>query len=279
MASCSVSRTLLPAESVCHNSGCSKADISRVPLICPEQLPWCWAAKQHLIRLSVLTCTVMLKCTDSDTTCAALTGQAFAKHYNPLLSGETSHGSQYSSDKPPNTVVLRRFGEQPGPSLPSPSEHNEDDMQTATSQYTAPPSQDMHAASCPITLPALAQPTLHEVIETTIPMENAAESAKTTQGSSGQPAKQSSLGQQLSDALKLRNWKPNKPSQPSGKQGNLSLAIGAVSSQANLSLSPRTESAMLEAASELGFDNKENGACMTVMRAKPDLPPAEQVSG
>ncbi|DBA96519.1 TPA: hypothetical protein ACH3X1_015397 [Trebouxia sp. C0004] len=39
-------------------------------------------------------------------------GQAFDKHYNPLLSGEISHGSQHSSDKPSNAITFRCFGEQ-----------------------------------------------------------------------------------------------------------------------------------------------------------------------
>lgn len=212
-------------------------------------------------------------------------GQAFAKHYNPLLSGETSHGSQYSSDKTPNAVPLRRLGDAQAPqphSLPSPEQSSEHDSQTATSQYTAPPNQAMHALRGATTLTATAQHQetdkppvdkqgLADVCSGTpqgIRVQRTAGEGVTDQGIAGPrgvgqasrgvqagadpSSKQPSLGRQLDNALKLRNWKPNRPAGPSQLTDD-------VSSKSAVSLTPRTESAMMVAASQLGFDARLAG--------------------
>ena len=211
------------------------------------------------------------------------TGQAFAKHYNPLLSGETSHGSQYSSDKTSNAVPFKHFGDASNAnsqSLPTLEQSSEHDGQTATSHYTAPPSQAMLAPHGSTTLAAAAQP--EQLQETDKPPDDeqglahvgsgtpqgvgiqrtagegvanqgiagqrgANGPSRGLKGDAGQSSKQLSLGRQLGDALKLRNWKPNRQASPSQPADD-------VSSKPGLSLSPRTESAMMVAASELGFD-------------------------
>ena len=227
-------------------------------------------------------------------------GQAFAKHYNPLLSGETSHGSQYSSDKSPNAVPLKRLGEAQAPqpdiqSLPCPEQSSEHDSQTATSQYIAPPDQAMYALRGATTPTATAQPQkthkppgdkqqgLADVCSGTpqgIRVQRTADEGVTNQGIAGlggvgqasrglqggaDPAsKQPSLGRQLGDALKLRNWKPNRPAAPSQLTDD-------VNSKSAMSLSPRTESAMMVAASQLGFDARLAGNCQ--VPAQPTLLP------
>lgn len=231
----------------------------------------------------------------------SLAGQAFAKHYNPLLSGETSHGSQYSSDK--NAVAMRRFGE--AAQLNSHSSSPAQDSSTAgvhctaTSRYTAPPNQAMHAAHDPTTSPAAAaqMETYQNVDRPTDAGQDQADwgpgnphvvrgqgvaaqgrdgqggaggCEKGLQGVLGQSSKQSSLGRQLGDALKLRKWKPNR-------QPDLTPLADSTSPRPGPSLSPRTESAMMLAASELGFDAKQGGN--VGQSAKPTLPgsPSEAV--
>ena len=66
----------------------------------------------------------------------------------------------------------------------------------------------------------------------------------------GQSSKQSSLGRQLGDALKLCNWKASR-------QTGSRLPVNNASLKPAVSLSPRTESAMMVAASELGFDARQ----------------------
>ncbi len=79
--------------------------------------------------------------------------------------------------------------------------------------------------------------------------------------------KQSSLGKQLSDALRLRNWKgleapaaSKEPDQvPSlANQANPSHIPHPAQMTDAMVLSPRTESALLIAASELGFDAEQD---------------------
>lgn len=74
------------------------------------------------------------------------------------------------------------------------------------------------------------------------------------QGGADPSRKQPSLGRQLGDALKLRNWKPNRPPDPS-------QLTDAVRSKPAMSLSPCTESAIMLAASQLGFDARLAGNC------------------
>lgn len=165
-------------------------------------------------------------------------------------------------------------------SPPTPEQSSEHDGQTAISQYTAPLSQAMLAPHSLTTLAAAAQPThlgelgnppddeqgLAEVGSGTpqgVDMQRTAGKGVADQGiagrrsahrpsrglkgDAGQSSKQSSLGRQLGDAFKLRNWKLNRHAGPS-------LPVNGVSSKPGLPLSPRTESAMMVAASKLGFD-------------------------
>lgn len=240
-----------------------------------------------------------------------LAGQAFAKHYNPLLSGETSYGSQYSSDKTPNAVAMRRFGEAALPNSlisSTPQDSSNAGVQcTASSQHTAPSNEAMHGPH-DTTLPAAAaQPTrfqrqdratdggqdlapscsgthhtfglqglagqgfadqgvAHQGVEDQ-EVENqrvADQHGGGLQGVVGQSRQQSSLGRQLGDALKLRNWKPNRQ-QPISDPPADGVSFGP--SQA---LSPRTESAMMVAASQLGFDANQGGGLEQA--AQPSLP-------
>lgn len=228
-------------------------------------------------------------------------GHAFAKHYNPLLSNETSHGSQYSSDKTPNAVPLKRLGEAPHPisqGLPTPEQDSEHDSQTATSQYTAPPSQAMLAphgaaklAAQPVQLQELDKPPDNEqslahlcsstpqgvgvqrtadkgvAVQGTACKWGANRPSRGLKGDAGPSSKQSSLGRQLGDALKLRNWQPNR-------QTGSRLPLNDVSLKPALSLSPRTESAMMVAASDLGFDASQ--AENREPSAQPIVPMASQ---
>lgn len=79
--------------------------------------------------------------------------------------------------------------------------------------------------------------------------------------------RQSSLGKQLGDALKLRNWKGLQAPAVFKEPDQLpSLVNQAIPSQVPqpaqmadaMALSPRTESALLIAASELGFDAEQD---------------------
>lgn len=83
------------------------------------------------------------------------------------------------------------------------------------------------------------------------------------QGVVGQSSKPSSLGRQLGDALKLRNWKPNR--RPTSTPPADGISFGPTQA-----LSPRTESAMMVAASELGFDANQGGSLE--QSARPSLP-------
>ena len=182
-------------------------------------------------------------------------------------------------------MTLRRFGEAPAsncPSLPSPAESSEHDTATATSQYTAPPTQDMHATDCPTVSAATDCPTVSAATQPgqDCAADSLAQSASSPipgspipcEGGADPSIKPASLGKQLGDALKLRNWKPNRPSQQSSKQPDSALKTGQASSRPDPSLSPRTESAMMLAASELGFDNQQNQGCrLKSTLAKPEL--------
>lgn len=252
--------------------------------------PVAWCCKHAKLWIRII----------KQTSLCPFTGQAFAKHYNPLLSGETSHGSQHSSDKTPNAVPLKRLGEAPQPNsqgLPSLQQSSEHDSHTATSQYTAPSSQAMHAphsANTPAT--AAQQVQLQELDNAPVDkqgvadvrsgtsqgasMQRTASKGVTDQGIAGklgasQPSrglkveagKQLTLGRQLGDALKLRNWKPNR-------QAGSGPPVNDISTKPVLSLSPRTESAMMAAASELGFDARQAGSFEP--SAQPTLPLAAQ---
>ncbi|KAL0034356.1 hypothetical protein WJX77_010926 [Trebouxia sp. C0004] len=195
-------------------------------------------------------------------------GQAFDKHYNPLLSGEISHGSQHSSDKPSNAITFRCFGEQmqaDSQALPPscmPGQSKQTALQ-ASSQYAAPASQAMHTDS--MTCKVKTEPPEEQqedqaahVLPTVV-----AEPIPTAEAEAEGTHKQSSLGKQLGDALKLRNWKGLQAAAVCKEPDQLpSLANRATLSQIPqpaemtdaMVLSPRTESALLIAASELGFD-------------------------
>ena len=198
-------------------------------------------------------------------------------------------------------MPLKRFGEVPhsnSQGLPTPEQDSEHDNQTPTSQYTAPPSQAMLAphgatalAAQPVQLQELDKPPddeqgLADMCSDTpqgVGMQRtadkgvadqgiagkwgASQSSTGLKGDAGQSSKQSSLGRQLGDALKLRNWKPNR-------QAGSRLPVTDVSSEPALSLSPRTESAMMVAASELGFDARQAENLET--SAQPTVLPASQ---
>ena len=174
-------------------------------------------------------------------------------------------------------MTLRRLGEPPTsncPSLPSPAESSTRDTATAISQYTAPPIQDMHATDCPTVSAATAQPEQDQATDGQAQSENdpSPRSPTPCPGCADPSIKHISLGKQLGDALKLRNWKPNRPSQQSSQQPDSALTAGQASCRPHASLSPRTESAMMLAASELGFDNQENDSCrLNFKLAKPEL--------
>lgn len=185
-------------------------------------------------------------------------------------------------------MPLRRLGEAAQPNsqtLLTAATSSDHDMQTGSSQYTAPASQGMHVPCHTTILAAAAQPEqLQEVGQPSVDGQKVADvpscipqrvgptgQGGAGQGSAGQSSKQSSLGRQLGDALKLRNWKPDG-------HANLRLVLPAesdgVTSKPALSLSPRTESAMMVAASELGFDAMQSG-CLE-LSAKPILPSASR---
>lgn len=186
-------------------------------------------------------------------------------------------------------MPLKRLGEAQAPqphsqSLPSPEQSSEHDSQTATSQYTAPPDQAMYARQGATTLTASAQhqetdkppggkqgladvcsdtpqgSKVHRTAGEGVTDQGIAglggvgQASRGLQGGADPCSKQPSLGRQLGDALKLRNWKPNRPAGPS-------QLTNAVSSKSAMSLSPRTESAMMVAASQLGFDARLAGNC------------------
>jgi len=189
-----------------------------------------------------------------------------------LRSGETSHGSQHSSDKQSNAIVFRRFGEQmhtDSQALP-PSCMPRQSIQTALqaiSQYTAPASQAMHTDN--ITSKVKTEPPEEQQEDQAVrvlpkvvagPLPTAAAEAEGTH-------RQSSLGKQLGDALKLRNWKGLQAPAVFKEPDQLpSLVNQAIPSQVPqpaqmadaMALSPRTESALLIAASELGFDAEQD---------------------
>ncbi len=204
------------------------------------------------------------------TVCTA--GQAFAKHYNPLLSGETSHGSQHSSNKPANAIAFRRFGEQiqadsqalPPKCMPGQS------IQTAlqdSSQYAAPMTQAMHTDNTTSKVKT-EPPTEQQEDEAMHALPKiVAGPVFTAEAKAEGIHKQSSLGKQLGDALRLRNWQGleapaavKEPDQePSlANQANPSQIPHLAQTTDAMVLSPRTESALLIAASELGFDAEQD---------------------
>lgn len=200
--------------------------------------------------------------------CKNPAGQAFAKHYNPLLSGETSYGSQHSSDKQSSAVMFRRFGEQMQTQSPAsgPSCMTGESIQTpshaVSSRYSAPASQAMHTGDITSKLDEGSQqqqhdkPNMNVKHQTTEPVPAARQDAEQTH-------KQSSLGKQLSDALGLRRWTgrqshpsatalPDLTSSPAN-QANPSQPAQPAQTHAAVILSPRAESALMVAASEVGF--------------------------
>ncbi|KAL0054111.1 hypothetical protein WJX82_004019 [Trebouxia sp. C0006] len=199
-------------------------------------------------------------------------GQAFAKHYNPLLSGETSHGSQHSSDKPSNAIAFRRFGEQmqaDSQALPSssmPGQSSQTALQ-ASSQYAAPASQAMHTDN--ITSKARTEPLEEQRENQSVRVlpKAVAGAVPTAEAEAEGTHKQSSLGKQLGDALRLRNWKtleaPAAVKEPDQEpsltnQANPSQIPQPAQMTDAMVLSTRTESALLIAASELGFDAEQD---------------------
>ena len=199
-------------------------------------------------------------------------GQAFAKHYNPLLSGETSHGSQHSSDKASNAIAFRRFGEQmqadsqASPSSRMPGQSIQTALQ-ASSQYAAPTTQAMHTNN--ITSKVKTEPSEEQQEDQAMhPLpKTVAGPVLTAEAEVEGTHKQSSLGKQLGDALRLRNWKPleapaavREPDQEPwlANQTNPSQIPQPAQMTDAKVLSPRTESALLIAASELGFDAQQD---------------------
>ena len=205
-------------------------------------------------------------------------GQAFAKHYNPLLSGETSQGSQYSSEKQFNAITFRRFGEQ----MPSDSHMSSPGCTTGQSvelvkhvdgQYTAPTSQAMQDGECTSRPHEDQSEQQQELTQAERGLQDATlDPSPDAEEEAEQSHKQSSLGRQLTDALMLRNWKgrqaqppskqPDQLPAPTDQSGSYQRPQTAAQKPVDLTLSPRTESALMVAASELGFDAEHENAVL-----------------
>ncbi|DBA65736.1 TPA: hypothetical protein ACH3X2_002777 [Trebouxia sp. C0005] len=199
-------------------------------------------------------------------------GQAFAKHYNPLLSGETSHGSQHSSEKPSNAIAFRRFGEQiqaDSQALPPscmPGQSSQTALQ-ASSQYAAPKSQLMYTDNITSKMKTEASEEQQEDQAMHALPKVVAGQILADEAEAEGIHKQSSLDKQLGDALRLRNWKGlqtpaafKEPDlvPPLAHQANLSHVPQPAQMTDAMVLSPRMESALLIAASELGFDAQQD---------------------
>ena len=128
-----------------------------------------------------------------------MAGQAFAKHYNPLLSGETSYGSQHSSGKQSNGIAFRRFGEQvPSEGYPV-GYTSKAAVSISSSSYAAPNCQAMQPQTGSHTEHQQQQPPELEGNSQGVAPHTLQQKPQTVR-------KQSAFGKQLSDALKLRNW-------------------------------------------------------------------------
>ena len=152
------------------------------------------------------------------------------------------------------------------PSSSMPGQSSQTALQ-ASSQYAAPASQAMHTDN--ITSNMKTEPLEEQQEDEAMHVlpKVVAGSVPTAEAEAEGVHKQSSLGKQLGDALRLRNWKTlEAPAAVKEPEQGPSLANQAKPSQVPqaaqmtdaMVLSPRTESALLIAASELGFDAEQD---------------------
>jgi len=152
------------------------------------------------------------------------------------------------------------------PSSSMPGQSSQTALQ-ASSQYAAPASQAMHTDN--ITSKARTEPLEEQRENQSVRVlpKAVAGAVPTAEAEAEGTHKQSSLGKQLGDALRLRNWKtleaPAAVKEPDQEpsltnQANPSQIPQPAQMTDAMVLSPRTESALLIAASELGFDAEQD---------------------
>ncbi len=137
----------------------------------------------------------------------------------------------------------------------------------ASSQYAAPTTQAMHTDNITSNVKTKPPEEQQENQSVRVLPKVVAGPIPTAEDEAEGTCKQSSLGKQLGDALRLRNWRGLEASAATKEHDQLpSIADQANPSQIPhlaqttdaMVLSPRTESAMLIGASELGFDAEQD---------------------
>lgn len=157
----------------------------------------------------------------------------------------------------------------------------------ASSQYAAPTSQEMHTDNIisKVKIEPLEEQQEDQAVR--VLPKVVARPVPTAEAKAGGTHKQSSLGKQLGDALRLRKCKgleaASKEPDPvpsSANQATPSQVPQAAQTTDAMVLSPRTESALLIAASELGFDAEQaspdlqSGSRRLTAAAQPPCDPA-----